>query len=335
MSVYIRPIVSTDMHRPQDALSVAGGWTWFNQVEVIERSGRVDLIPAREVAVNILDQITSTRASLADLSMNAPRIMGILNATPDSFSDGGKFDDAENGLHHAAGMIKDGADILDIGGESTRPGAQQVSVGEEIRRTASLIAKIRATSGVPISIDTRKSQVAQSAINAGATLVNDVSAFDFDVEMAATVASAIVPICLMHAQGSPETMQQNPNYDAVLLDVYDALEAKIAHAVASGIPKSQIIVDPGVGFGKTMDHNLSLLKGISLFHSLGCAILVGVSRKRFIGTIGNAPDPENRAAGSIAVAMNAVAQGVQILRVHDVAQTRQALSLHQAVTSGR
>lgn len=335
MSVYHRPIVCTDMHRPKNALSVAGGWAWFSQVEIIERSGRVDLVPISEVAPEILDHISSARGQVAGLEMNIPRIMGILNVTPDSFSDGGNFDEAAKSVPHALQMISDGADILDIGGESTRPGAQEVTIADEIARTAPIVSAIRETSDVPISIDTRKSKVAISAIEAGANMMNDVSAFEFDPDMQLTVAKAKVPVCLMHAQGSPETMQENPNYDAVLLDVYDYLQGKVDAAVSAGIPHSQIIVDPGVGFGKTLEHNLSLLRGISLFHSLGCAILLGVSRKRFIGTIGSAPVASDRMAGSVAVAMAAVSQGVQILRVHDVAETRQALSLHQAVTTGQ
>lgn len=334
MSLYFRPIVSTDVHRPKGSLPVAGGWTWFSHVEIIERGGRTELVSLSEVDASVIDQISTARAPIAGLSMDAPRIMGILNVTPDSFSDGGKFDDAATAAAHAQRMIAHGADILDVGGESTRPGAQEVSIEEEIARTSPVIAAIRGSSDVPISIDTRKSSVAHAAIEAGAGLINDVSAFDFDRNMPTFVADNKVPICLMHAQGLPETMQVNPRYSEVLLDVFDALNAKVEMAVAAGIPKSRIIVDPGVGFGKTLEHNLSLLKGISLFHSLGCAILLGVSRKRFIGTIGNAPDPSQRAAGSIAVAMNAVAQGVQVLRVHDVAETRQALSLHQAVTRG-
>ncbi|MDG1432087.1 MAG: dihydropteroate synthase, partial [Paracoccaceae bacterium] len=252
-----------------------------------------------------------------------------------SFSDGGKFDDATKSVPNALQMISDGADILDIGGESTRPGAQEVTINDEIARTKPIVAAIRQVSDVPISIDTRKSKVAASAIEAGATMLNDVSAFQFDPEMQVTVANAGLPVCLMHAQGSPETMQENPNYDEVLLDVYDYLRNKVEAAAGAGIPRSHIIVDPGVGFGKTLDHNLSLLRGISLFHSLGCAILLGVSRKRFIGTIGNTSLAADRMAGSVAVGMAAVSQGVQILRVHDVAETRQALSLHQAVTTDR
>lgn len=335
MNRYYRPIVSTDRHRPSNARPVADGRTWFTHVEIIERGGRADLVPLEDVDQSVIDRISSARAPVAGLSMDTPRIMGILNVTPDSFSDGGKFDRVQTSVPHAQSMISDGADILDIGGESTRPGAEEVEVEDEIARTAPVIAAIRAASNVPISIDTRKSAVAKSAVDAGATMINDVSGFEFDAEMPEFVAGCDLPVCLMHAQGAPESMQQNPSYNDVLLDVYDVLNEKVERAVALGISRSRIIVDPGIGFGKTLEHNLNLLSGISLFHSLGCTILLGVSRKRFIGTIANEPNASDRTAGSIAIGMLAISQGVQILRVHDVAETRQALSLHLAVTTAQ
>jgi len=232
-------------------------------------------------------------------------------------------------------MAQAGADILDIGGESTRPGAQAVAVDEEIRRVVPVIEGLRAAgfSGV-ISIDTRKADVARAALAAGATLINDVSGFIHDPDLAGVAAGAEVPVCVMHGPLDPATMHLDPSYDDVLLDVYDWLEARIEALQASGIPRARIIADPGIGFAKTQAHNLALLARLSLFHSLGVPVLLGASRKRFIGTIGNAPQPADRMAGSIAVALAGLAQGVQIVRVHDVAETAQAIALWQASKAG-
>jgi dihydropteroate synthase len=263
--------------------------------------------------------------------MDRPRIMAILNVTPDSFSDGGRFLAPKAALAQAAALA-DAADILDIGGESTRPGAQPVPEAEEIARTAPLIAALRA-GGLerPVSIDTRKAVVAAAALDAGATVVNDVAALTFDPALAPLVAARRVPVILMHHRGSPETMQHDPRYDDVLLDVYDWLAHRVRAAEAAGIARACLAVDPGIGFGKTQAHNLALIRGLSLFHGLGLPILLGASRKRFIGTIGGAGDAAARMPGSVAVALAGVAQGVQMLRVHDAAETRQALRLWQAV----
>lgn len=331
MSIYYRPIVQTDPVRPQGALPVAGGWCWFSQAERIERGGARSLVPLTCIPPAVLHAISAPRAAIAGLTWDAPRLMGILNVTPDSFSDGGKFNAPEAALARAAAMVAEGADILDIGGESTRPGAETVPDDAEIARTAPVIAAIRAGQAVPISIDTRKTAVARAALMAGATVVNDVAAFTHDPDLAALTAGMGAPVCLMHAQGDPKTMQTAPVYDDVLLDVYDFLADRIAVATAAGIPRNRIIVDPGIGFGKTPDHNLALLRGISLFHALGCPVLLGASRKRFIGTLSGAEVAEDRAAGSVAVALGAVMQGVQILRVHDVALTKQAIRVQSAV----
>jgi len=268
---------------------------------------------------------------MGGVSMDVPQIMGILNVTPDSFSDGGLFHATDRAVSHAKQMAAAGATILDIGGESTRPGAHFVPVGEEIDRTAPVIAALAAENVPPMSIDTRKAAVAEMAISAGAAWVNDISAGTYDPQMGALAAQMGTPLCLMHAQGDPKTMQDAPCYDDVLLDVYDFLETRIAWAEAAGVQRAHIIVDPGIGFGKTLDHNLTLLRNIALFHSLGCPILLGASRKRFIGEISGAAAADERMAGSVAVALAAIAQGVQIVRVHDVAQTQQALALWQAV----
>jgi len=252
--------------------------------------------------------------------------------TPDSFSDGGQFLAPDAALAQARALIDGGADILDIGGESTRPGAAVVPVDEEIARTAPVIAALREQGlGTPISIDTRKAPVAEAALAAGADLVNDVAAFTYDPAIGDVAARHGAPVCLMHAQGTPETMQADPRYDNIVLDVYDFLEERVQAATAMGLTRAQIMVDPGIGFGKTVDHNLALIRNISLFHGLGCPLLLGASRKRFIGALSDAPDAADRVAGSVSVALAGLAQGVQFLRVHDIKETRQAVTLSQAV----
>lgn len=332
---YYRPIAQTDTARPADALTLAGGWCWFDRVEVLSRDAAPRLIPVAELPDDVRRRLTAPRPVLAGLPMDAPRIMGILNVTPDSFSDGGQFFDPAVALKHARAMADHGADLIDVGGESTRPGAADVSEPEEIRRTAPIIAALRAGGlDLPISIDTRKAAVARAALEAGATLVNDVAALTHDAALAPLVAAAGVPLCLMHAQGNPATMQDDPRYDDVLLDVYDFLADRVAAAEAAGISCDRIIVDPGIGFGKTVAHNLALIRGLSLFHALGCPILLGASRKRFIGMIAAEERAADRVPGSVAVALAGAAQGVQILRVHDIPETVQALKLWRAVTIG-
>lgn len=328
---YYRPVSRIDAARPEGALTLAGGWCWFDTVEVLERRQPPYLLPARELPEAVATRLTARRPSVAGLAMGAPQIMGILNVTPDSFSDGGVHIDPAQALAHAHAMTAAGAAILDVGGESTRPGAAQVIIDTEIGRTAPVIAAIRAEIAAPISIDTRKTAVAREAARAGAGLVNDVSGFTFDPDLAPFASENALPVCVMHAQGSPETMQADPRYDDVLLDVYDWLAVRVAALIALGIPHGAIIVDPGIGFGKTQAHNLRLLRNLSLFHGLGCPILLGASRKRFIGDLSRTPEAKDRMPGSLAVALGAVAQGVQILRVHDVAETRAALDLWQAV----
>lgn len=317
--IYYRPI--PDPVAPRWRL--ADGWTGFSRFEMLRRGQPPRLTDEAPEAV--IAALTTPREGPFGLAMDRPQLMGIVNATPDSFSDGGSYDPAAQGtaLWHA------GADLLDFGGESTRPGAAEVDADQEISR---ILPAIRAMAGrLPLSVDTRKAAVARAALAAGAGMVNDVSGFDFDPELPALVAAAGVPVCLMHAQGLPADMQDDPRYDDVLLDVYDALEARIARALAAGIPRERIVVDPGIGFGKTEAHNLAILRRISLYHGLGCPILLGVSRKRFIGSIGAAPEPSERVPGTLAVTLAAVAQGVQIHRIHDLAEIRQGLRLWQAV----
>ncbi len=330
--IYYRPIVMPDAQRPKGALALAGGWAWFAECEVLTRGRSIGRVAATDVPPAARARLTAPRAAFGGLTLDRPRLMGILNVTPDSFSDGGRFDTTDAALVQAQALIAGGADILDIGGESTRPGATEVAVAEEIRRTAAVIAGLRAGgAATPLSIDTRKSGVAAAALKAGATIVNDVSALTFDAALAAVVADAAVPVVLMHAQGDPATMQTDPRYDDVLLDVYDFLDGRIAAAEAAGIPRARILVDPGIGFGKTVADNLALIRGIGLFHGLGCGILLGASRKRFIGTIGAAADTDNRGPGTIAITLAALAQGVQVHRVHDTAGAKQAIRLWRAI----
>lgn len=332
MTVRWRPVAMTDAARPAGALTLAGGWCWFTACERLERGAAPVLVDQDRVPGEVIGRLVAPRAAMAGLDMARPRVMGILNVTPDSFSDGGLFLDGAAARAQAAAMVAAGADIIDVGGESTRPGAAEVAVAEEIARTAPVIAAIRGESAVPVSIDTRKSAVARAALAAGADVVNDVAALTFDPALAGVVAEAGCPVILMHAQGQPETMQDDPRYDDVVLDVYDFLEERVEAAVRAGIARERIVVDPGIGFGKTLQHNVRLLRALSVYHGLGCPILLGASRKRFIGTISGAGEARARMPGSVAVALHALNQGVQILRVHDTWETRQAMSLHQALS---
>ena len=329
--IYYRPLAQQGL-MPPGAARLAGGGCWFDRAERLERGAAAVQVALADVPADWLARLTAPRPPLAGMALDRPRLMGILNVTPDSFSDGGRFTNPAAALVQARAMQAGGADLIDIGGESTRPGAAEVPVAEELRRTVPVIAALRAAMpDLPISIDTRKAEVARAALQAGAAMVNDVSALGYDPGMAAVVASSGAPLCLMHAQGAPGSMQDDPRYGDVLLDVYDAMAARIAVAEAAGIPRSRIVIDPGIGFGKTTAHNLALIRGVALFHGLGCAILIGASRKRFIGVIGGADTPDARMPGSVAVALACVAQGVQILRVHDVGETRQALAVWHAI----
>lgn len=331
---YIRPIASTDPARPDGALPLAGGWCWFSHVEILSRKRPARVVPASALDAETRERLSGARPALAGLALNRPRVMGILNVTPDSFSDGGLFLRPEAALMQARKMAA-GADILDIGGESTRPGAAEVTASEEIARTVPVIAALREGGlDLPISIDTRKAPVAEAALVAGATLVNDVTALQYDPAMAGVVARAACPVVLMHSIATPATMQDDPRYDDVLLDVYDALSARVAEAWRAGIARERIMIDPGIGFGKTLAHNLALLARLSLFHNLGLPVLLGASRKRFIGTISSEAEAARRMPGSLAVALAGLAQGVQVIRVHDVAETRQAVALWRSAVTG-
>jgi dihydropteroate synthase len=303
------------------------------------------MVPANDLSLTkdsdlyaLIERVTAPRPGMAGIpaerfASGRPILMGIVNVTPDSFSDGGLFDQKEPAVNHAAELIAAGAEIVDIGGESTRPGSDTVATEDELARVVPVLEELRGVKSL-ISIDTRKAAVARAAAEQGATIFNDVSALTFDADSLAAAAETGMAVVLMHAQGEPKTMQDNPTYEDVALEVYDYLAARIADVTDAGIPKERIIVDPGVGFGKNIDHNLDLLAHLSLFHGLGVPVLVGASRKRFIEGVIGEKNPRNREPGSQAIAIASAAQGVQIVRVHDVAATRQALEVWHGSMAG-
>ncbi|HDU8582792.1 TPA: dihydropteroate synthase [Morganella morganii] len=262
------------------------------------------------------------------LSLATPQVMGILNVTPDSFSDGGTHNTPAKALEHARKMIAEGATIIDIGGESTRPGAAEVSPEQEAERVIPVVAAIARESDVWISVDTSKALVISEAANAGAHILNDIRSFSEPGALQAAAQSGL-PVCVMHMQGEPRTMQQAPHYQNVVREVYTYLEAQVARCVAAGIEKNHIILDPGFGFGKTLAHNYQLLDKLDLFHNLGLPVLAGMSRKSMIGQLMDIP-PDERVAGSVACAVIAAMKGAQIIRVHDVKETVQAMKVVEA-----
>ena len=264
------------------------------------------------------------------LDLSRPAVMGILNITPDSFSDGGVFLSRENALAHARRMTEEGADIIDVGGESTRPGAQPVSVQEEMDRVIPVIEALHKKISLPISIDTSKPEVMRAAVAAGAGFINDVRALR-DAGALEAAASLRVPVCLMHMQGEPRRMQENPSYRDVVADVGDFLRARLQAAQAAGIPTQRLMIDPGFGFGKTLEHNLELLRGLKKLQSLGAPILVGLSRKSLIGKALGLP-VEGRLQASVALALMAVQNSARIVRVHDVGPTVEALRMWSVVS---
>ncbi len=321
------------------AFRLAGSAIAFAAAELIEgtpRTAKRRLVTAQDLARSrdadlglVLERVTAPRPPFAGLVFTRPLIMGIVNVTPNSFSDGGLYDTTEGAIVHAAELAKAGADIVDVGGESTRPGSDAVEEGEELSRVIPVLEGLAGLHAA-VSIDTRKASVARAAANAGVKIFNDVSALTYDRESLAAAADTGLSVILMHAKGEPKTMQDDPRYDDVALEVYDYLAERIEAAEAAGIDHSRIAADPGIGFGKTLAHTLTLLANLSLLHGLGVPILVGASRKRFIGGVAGGETPQSREAGSFAVALVAAAQGAQILRVHDVAGTRQALSVWRA-----
>jgi dihydropteroate synthase len=341
MRTLIRPTAFVDSPFGHDGkvARLAGGLNWFAAVELIALDGlkrvSTDLVPVEGVESHFDDgmaaqwqALTSARAPLQlgerTIRLDQPQVMGIVNATPDSFSDGGQFADASAAAAAGADMASQGAAIVDVGGDSTRPGAKPVWEGDEIERIAPVIRQL-ASSGAAVSVDTRKADVMTAALAAGARMINDVSALTYDERSASAIAAAGVPVILMHHQGAPESMQDDPRYDDVLVEVYLWLEERIAAAEDAGIAREKILIDPGFGFGKNVAHNLELMNGLALLHSLGQPVVVGASRKRTIGALSNEAPADRRLGGSIAFALKAAEQGAQIVRVHDVFETVQAL----------
>jgi dihydropteroate synthase len=358
-SLYVRPLGIYAARQSADAsgeapqeiwggLPLAGGPLSFSALEILERSPRgtsrrtIGLGDLFErdwgrntlAASDLIEAIRAPRARLAGLSLDRPRIMGIVNVTPDSFSDGGQYDSAAAAVSHGLKLAEEGADILDIGGESTRPGAEVVGLDEELRRVIPVIEGLRAKTDALISIDTRKAEVMRRAAAAGADILNDVSALTHDPLALEVAAESGLPVMLMHAQGDPKTMNDNPQYSDVVLDVFDFLEQRIRACVAAGIPRSKLIADPGLGFGKHLHHNVAVLSAMSLYHGLGVPVLLGASRKKLIGQIAGVDLPKERVPGSLAAALHSISQGVQIVRVHDVSETRQAVAVWEAAQAG-
>jgi dihydropteroate synthase len=341
MRTLLRPTAFVDSPFGHDGkvARLAGGLNWFAAVELIhvEHGRRVsaELVPVQGIEDRFDDDmvaqwqaLTSPRAPLhlgaRIVRLDQPQVMGIVNVTPDSFSDGGQFADAAAAAEAGAQMAAEGAAIIDVGGESTRPGAQAVWEGDEVERIGPVIRQL-ASGGAAVSADTRKADVMAAAIDAGARMINDVSALTYDGRSAGVIAASEVLIVLMHHKGAPETMQDDPRYEDVLVEVYDWLAERIQAAVGAGIERRRILIDPGFGFGKNVAHNLELMNGLALFQSLGCPLVVGASRKRTIGALSGEAAVDKRLGGSIAFALKAVEQGAQIVRVHDVIETVQAL----------
>ena len=353
-SIYLRPVgfVANQQNGEEDevwgGIPLAGGPFAFTALEITERQGagvqrRVctlgefferDWGRRTLAASDLFEALRQPRGRIAGLSMDRPRIMGIVNVTPDSFSDGGSFDGVQAAVDHALRLEEAGAEILDIGGESTRPGSDTVPLAEELRRVLPVLEALRSKTDARLSVDTRKGRVMRAAAAAGADILNDVSALTYDPEALQIAAETGLPVMLMHAQGDPKTMNDEPQYGDVVLDVFDFLERRVHACEAAGMPREKVIVDPGIGFGKHLHHNVAVLSAMSLFHTLGVPVLLGASRKKLIGQLCDVNDPTARVPGSIAAALSAVAQGVQIVRVHDVAATKQALSVWMAVQLG-
>ena len=352
--IYVRPVglhAAAQAERAETVLGglrLADGFLDFLGLEVIERNGaRIErrLTGLSDFlerdwgrrtlnAADMFEALRGPRARLAGLTLDRPRLMGIVNVTPDSFSDGGRLATPQAAIDHAFRLEEEGAELIDIGGESTRPGAAPITVDEEIERVLPVIEGLAGKTQALISIDTRNAVTMRAAAVAGADLINDVSALAYDPHALATAAELGLPVVLMHAQGDPRTMQEDPRYDDVLLDVFDYLEARIEACERAGIPRSKLIVDPGIGFGKTLQHNLELMAGLSLLHGLGVPVLLGASRKRFIGTLTGVEPAGERVMGSIGAALAAAGQGAQIIRVHDVEATRAALTVWEASIRG-
>ena len=337
MPTWLRPVIV-----PAGRFAIAGGWARFDDLDVVQRDDAGSYSVARmtpdhlretaadrDLADAYLQRITGTRAGFAGLSMDHPRIMGVLNVTPDSFSDGGRHDAPARAVAAGRAMVAAGADILDIGGESTRPGAEPVTRNQELARVLPPISGLHSADTV-LSIDTRHAEVMTRACDAGAGIINDVDGLRGEGALV-SAAAASVPVIIMHMKGTPETMQQDPVYGFAPVEIYEFLEERIGAAEAAGIPRARLAVDPGFGFGKTLAHNLELMGWAALFHGLGVPVLIGASRKSSIAKMSAGEDADHRLPGSLVLAMQGVAQGCQLLRVHDVAETKQALAVQMAL----
>jgi len=331
------------------AIAFTGARAAFTAVEIaVRRDGAVERYaasvtafdpwrriiagPSRTHIEDALHRISSQRGPFAGVAMDKSRIMGIVNVTPDSFSDGGDHATTEAAIAHALNLAREGAEILDVGGESTRPGASPVAPEIEISRVVPVVRAL-AEKGLTVSIDTRNAETMSAALDAGASIVNDVTALTGDAAALDVVTNRRCPVVLMHMQGEPQTMQVHPTYTWAPADIFDYLEKRVAVCRDAGMDLVDICVDPGIGFGKTVEQNIDLIAHLSLFAGLGCPLMLGASRKNFIGKIAGIADPKERKSGSIAAALLAAGQGTQILRVHDVAETRQALDI-QAQAAG-
>ena len=336
-NAYLRPTGFVDAPFGHDGkvARLAGGLQFFASVELI-REDSAELVPVDGIEARLDDaqksvwqRLTSPRAPLQlgerVVRLDQPQVVGIINVTPDSFSDGGMHAETEAAVEAGHAMAAAGAAIVDVGGESTRPGAKPVWEGDEAARVLPVIRRL-AMSGTAVSVDTRKALVMEQALGAGARLINDVSGLTWDPRALEAAAKAGCPVVLMHHRGAPETMQDDPHYDRpVILEIYDWLEERILACEAAGIGRERIIVDPGFGFGKNVQHNLQLMNGLALLHGLGCPVMLGASRKRTIGALAGEAPADQRLPGSLAFALQAAGQGVQLLRVHDVPETLQAL----------
>ena len=312
----------------------------FDQIEIITRNSKrkifvnqIKYLPKlirRKINLD-LKKIKSKKKNFSNLNFKKlPNLMGVLNLTPDSFSDGGKFNSKKKGIDHATNLLNSGANLIDVGGESTRPGSKAIKENLEWQRINKILKSLLRKK-IPISLDTRKSEIMSKGINLGVKLINDVSGLDFDFETLNVLKKYKVPFVIQHSQGNPENMQKNPKYKNELLDIYDFFEKKIKLLRLNGIKHDKIILDPGIGFGKNLKHNMSLIRNISIFHSLGFPILVGNSRKRFIKDLSGKNDSKTRIGGTIASSIYLMMQGIQILRVHDVNEIVQSLKVFKKI----
>ena len=307
----------------------------FSQIEIITRVSKkiINLNDVKKLPKILREKINKDLKTIIKRNNNfsklnfkkIPNIMGILNLTPDSFSDGGKFNKKKAGLKHAFNLFEFGADIVDVGGESTRPGSKSITEREEWSRIEKIISKIGRK--VPLSLDTRKAEIMSKGIKIGVKLINDISGLSYDSKTIKILRKHKTPFVIQHSQGTPENMQNNPKYKDELLDIYDFFEEKIKFLRSEGIKHNNIILDPGIGFGKNLKHNMNLIKSISIFHTLGFPVLLGLSRKRFIKDLSGKNDTKERLGGTIASSLYSMMQGVQILRIHDVNELTQSIKV--------